>query len=291
MQTNSNSSKRPWRKVLYDIQSYPDNYVDPQKFLEELDLTIQSKILTFSELLIGATVIAQQLTVLALFLTLYKYIMVKYLTFAGIVSLDISILMVGYLTKLLLTDQTDGHKHNIYKTILSSIVSCLCLRIATPILQTLTSSFSDDTIHALVIFFSVVHLIFHDYLFINNSENESEVFEGTLSLNAAMLTSLLLASRLDQIEMVFGFVVLAIISFSFFPQIARLLKKRSNILHCYALLCKWLLASCLLFALDKALFAIYELLMFVLLAIAPYWMMKMQSYKKSLRGPWDIASL
>lgn len=51
----------------------------------------------------------------------------------------------------------------------------VCLRIVSPVLQTLTSSYSNDTIDALVIIFSTIHLVFYDYAYVNGTK---EVFTG-----------------------------------------------------------------------------------------------------------------
>jgi hypothetical protein len=51
----------------------------------------------------------------------------------------------------------------------------ICLRIVSPVLQTLTSSYSNDTIDALVIIFSTIHLVFYDYAYVNNTK---DVFTG-----------------------------------------------------------------------------------------------------------------
>ena len=36
MATHSQGPAKKWRKILYEKQDYPDNYVDPEQFLKEL---------------------------------------------------------------------------------------------------------------------------------------------------------------------------------------------------------------------------------------------------------------
>jgi phosphatidylinositol glycan class C protein len=162
------------------------------------------------------------------------------------------------------------------------------LRLAAPVLRTLTLSISGDTVHALGITFATIHLAFHDYAFINS---KSDVFSGTISMNAAMFTAIILASRLDNIELVVAFLLLAVICFSLYPRIARLIKNRS--LHLYILwtLVQWLVASVSLYFFDSALFTAYEVGMVCLWFVGPYMYFHMQAYKKSMRGPWDIAEV
>jgi phosphatidylinositol N-acetylglucosaminyltransferase subunit C len=174
-----------------------------------------------------------------------------------------------------------------WESLHSILLFGICLRIAAPVLATLTSSFSDDTIHALAIGFCGLHLIFHDY---SLSCHESDYFP--ISLNAAMFTAVLLASRLDEIQMVFGFVLFAVICFSLFPLTARKVRHQSAYLHVLVTLVEWCLATLTLWRLDITLFAIYEGFIVLLLLICPLWMAHMQThYKRPLRGPWDIAKL
>jgi len=49
-------------------------------------------------------------------------------------------------------------------------------------------------------------------------------FSGTISLNAAMFMTVLLASRLRAIEDVFLFAVLSVLSFAVFPVTMRIIK-------------------------------------------------------------------
>lgn len=276
-------NKKQWRKVLYEKQPYPDNYVDPSRFLEELDTKSASiSQLSYRSMLLGSSIIVQQLTVVTIFLTFYQLIMMRTVTIRGVVLFDVIFLIVGYTFQIVLSEVQQ--EFNIFQSLKGGLLFGVFLRIAAPVLQTLTSSFSDDTIHALAIVFSALHLVFHDYAFINC---DSDNFSGTISLNAAMFTAVLLASRLHEIEMVFIFILLAVVCFSLFPQTARIVKRRSSALHLLITWLQWIFASFLLWYLDKTLFAIYQLFV-AFLILGPLWLIRMQVYKKALKGPWDI---
>lgn len=32
-----------WRKILYEKQAYPDNFIDPSKFFDELDTVVKQE--------------------------------------------------------------------------------------------------------------------------------------------------------------------------------------------------------------------------------------------------------
>lgn len=98
---------------------------------------------------------------------------------------------------------------------LSSLIVLVGVLLAlSPVLATLTNSFSDDTIWVLTILLMLIHVVFHDYGYIIGS---SEKFEGPVSLNAAIFASVLLGSRLPSNLHVFTLIFLAIELFALFP--------------------------------------------------------------------------
>jgi len=277
--------RKPWKRVLYEKQNYRDNFVDPDKFLDQLNVEQPSKThVSFASLFLSASVVAQQFTVVSSFITVYKYLLLDNSHLYKIAALDGGLLIVGYGVQFLLDDGQVDLKRSIHTTILLGIY----MRVAAPVLRTLTSSFSGDTIHALALTFSTIHLTFHDYAYVNS---ETSSFSGTLSLNAAMFTAIILASRLNNIELVVALLFLAVICFSLFPSLARLVKKRSLNLHVLLTAIQWIAASVALFYLDTALFVAYESGIFIIWLLGPYVYFYMQVYKKSMRGPWDIAEV
>lgn len=267
-QTNrfDDHEKTPWKRLLYEQQNYPDNHVDESQFLANLKRQIDTHIedkrqeVNYNVLLsmiFEATLIVQQLTVVATFVALYKHIMNRYMTFRGLIAFDSIALLLGYLLTYLLSDK---QQIGVRKGVQSLVIMGICLRVAAPVLQTLTSSFSDDTIYALGILFSITHVIFHDYSYMSDMDPNAKI--GTISLSAAMLTAILLASRIKQIEIVFGFVLLAVISFSLFPITSKLIYNRSKALHVSTLFLEWTLASFLLLHIRELLpiFFVYQVI-------------------------------
>jgi phosphatidylinositol glycan class C protein len=277
--------KRPWKRILYEKQPYKDNYVDPVKFLDQLNMEkTPAAQITLHSLFVNASVIAQQFTVVSLFLTVYKYLLVDASNLYRVGALDVSLLLLGCGVQFLLDEGNLMVSRSIQTTLLFGIY----LRVAAPVLRTLTLSISGDTVHAMGITMATMHLVFHDYAYINS---QTEVFSGTISVNAAMFTAIILASRLDNIELVVAFLLLAVICFALYPSVARLIKNKS--LHLYILLTilQWLATSVALYFLDSALFVAYEAGMVCLWLVGPYVYFHMQVYKKSMHGPWDIAEV
>jgi phosphatidylinositol glycan class C protein len=240
--------------------------------------------ITLNSLFLNASVIAQQFTVVSSFLTVYKYLLVDASNLYRVGALDVSLLLLGCGVQFLLDEGNLMLSRSLQTTLLFGIY----LRVAAPVLRTLTLSISGDTVHAMGITMATIHLVFHDYAYINSN---TEVFSGTISVNAAMFTAIILASRLDNIELVVAFLLLAVICFALYPSIARLIKNKSLHLYILLTLLQWLAASVALYFLDSALFVAYEAGMMCLWLVGPYVYFHMQVYKKSMHGPWDIAEV
>lgn len=275
---------RSWRKILYLRSNFPDNYID-SKFLATLNNNKSPSNASFSAFILDTTCMLQQLTILAIFVAIYKLLVDNIFNFQDVIIFDATLLIAYYVIHLVLADERgDGFLIGTELVLISGI----CLRVTAPVLQTLTSSFSDDTVYALSISFSILHLIFYDYSFVYGSKQLSS---GTLSLNAAMVAAIMLASRIDQIEQVFSFILFAVICFYMYPSTARLLKKRSNIHHIVTIVVHWLIATALLSKIDVIYLIAYESIMIVILFVSPLCMYGMQSRKRLLHGPWDIAAV
>lgn len=310
--------KQRWRKILYEKQYYHDNYIDVNNFLEHIDTTsrLDTYSLSYGKLVFDTSVVAHQVTIIVIFLTIYKYIVrgQSLPKINGYIALiDVLLLLLCYCTNRwtqhggsrpsggsidaagstsrtyhvpyqTVQNQAQENIENggLFTTIQSSCVFVICLRLAAPILQTLTSSFSDDTIHALAIVFSTLHLVFYDYEFVDNLDGGG--VSGTLSLNAAMFTAVLLASRLNNLEVVLGFILLAVIVFTIFPIVIRSVKARDASLYFTATVFMSLLAFVMLWRLDVTLFAIYFIVLVFIWIVCPFWLMRMQIYKKTVNA-------
>jgi Phosphatidylinositol N-acetylglucosaminyltransferase len=137
-----------------------------------------------------------------------------------------------------------SRKAKVLQRVSDAIFLALFLRIEASVLQTLTASFSTDTVERLTMTGMIIHLFTCDYSYANgnnntnnngnglsssgvplslsnnNNNNKRPTFHGgTVSLNAAFFSTILLASRLkaEATLQVYIFVASAIILFAFFP--------------------------------------------------------------------------
>lgn len=277
-----------WKRILYERQPFRDDYYDPEKFFDQLELKTQSKEdISFVSIVTGVSMVAQQLTLVTIFFAVYKLSKNEGSIFSIINVLNLLLLILGFCFHLYF----DGGNLKIISTLQNTLLFGIYLRVAAPILHTLTHSFSGDTIHALAITFSTIHLVSYDYNLKGKNDQKENRSAGILSLNAAMFTAIILASRLKNIETVASFLLLAILLFVLFPEVGRKIKSYSINLHLILTFSKWLIASVLLYFLDKTLFYVYQILMCILCFVGPLLFVNMLSYKKAFRGPWDIAEI
>jgi phosphatidylinositol glycan class C protein len=277
--------KHAWHRVLYEHQPYPDNYIDPLRFLDQLRVVTPVVNLSAGELLFNSIMVVEELTSVALFVTVYLYLMRPGASAWPLISLETIVMVAGYFTLKLY----DSELLDIRTAVWNIAIFCCYVRIIAPILQSLTSSYSDDTIYALSLLFSTVHMLTQDYKYMRNV---TQRFSGTLSLNAAMFTAVLLASRFESLDKTSGFMGLAMIIYYVMPSVIRFLYARSPIAYVSTAATLWAIVTVLLAKLDRTLFVAYESIVFFVLVISPFGLRFVGGiYKRSLRGPWDIADI
>lgn len=276
----------PWRRECFSSQPYPDNYID-ETFLQQLNdnemSSIQQK-MTVAEVFFNTSTVVQQISLVAIFLVVSKFAARENADVKYLVLFDAILIVVGIATQRFM--KSDRIK--LLESFFSFLLAGILLRIVAPVLQTLTASYSMDTVYALALFFSTIHLASFDYSYITTS---SDFFLGTISLNAAMFTAVLLASRLKNVQMVVGFVFLGMLLFSQFPQVAKSIYLHSAKLYIFTSVLLLSVASFLFFKLDFTLLCIYLGVIFFTWVVSPIFFLYMQRFKSKKNGPWDIAKL
>jgi hypothetical protein len=141
-----------------------------------------------------------------------------------------TIIIVGALLLILIYNSQVESKQNqpakIKQRATDGILSAILLRLMASLLQSLTASYSSDTLYALVLVGFALHVLACDYSYANgrqlhlkvdaNSFKRPMFHGGTVSLNSALFSTTLLVSRLDTTEAYF-FVYFAVVLFAFYP--------------------------------------------------------------------------
>ena len=179
--------KPPWRKILWAEQPYPDNYVDKTFLASVLTYTDTTRydLLTLVK---ASTVVTQQLSTVAFFSMLFYLCYYERLSAGALLCLELLLLLLGSAAALCAAQNAaPGPSLGTTQALRSGAGQLLILvgwlLALSPILATLTRTFSDDTICALTISLFVCHLVSHDYAY---ASHYSSRLQGSLSLNAAI---------------------------------------------------------------------------------------------------------
>ncbi|XP_043941117.1 phosphatidylinositol N-acetylglucosaminyltransferase subunit C [Protopterus annectens] len=275
-----------WRKVLYEHQAFPDNYVD-QRFLEELQKNIYVRQYEYWSVVRESSVVTQQLASVCVFVVLWWYMDQGVLLPHWLFGTGLLFSLIGYLLFDVI-DTGQGRRQN-GRTRWADLKSATLFLTFTygfsPLLKTLTESISTDTIYAMSVFMLLGHLVFFDY------GANAAVVSSTLSLNMAIFASVCLASRLPRSFHAFVTVTFAIQIFALWPMLQKKLK--ASVPCCYLGVTVLCTVSALLGLLTISGVAalLFALLLFSVSFLCPLYLIQLQHYKDNIHGPWDEAEI
>lgn len=174
----------------------------------------------------------------------------------------------------------------------STVLICGALLGLSPILKSLTQSTASDSIWAISFWLMIINVIFFDY-----GGGIGATFPASLSTNAALMASTVLASRLPSTSQVFSLTLFSIQVFGLFPIFRRHLRHISWTGHAAL---TWLLvmgagAGVALslsgggWAAAIAGVVLGSLLTGFAMGMCTWWLIGLQRYKNEIHGPWDPA--
>ncbi|KXJ94175.1 phosphatidylinositol N-acetylglucosaminyltransferase-domain-containing protein [Microdochium bolleyi] len=183
-------------------------------------------------------------------------------------------------------------------TIKSAVLIYFTLLGLSPILKSLTRSTSSDSIWSMSFWLLVINIFFYDY-----SGGVGVKFPASLSTNAALMASTVLASRLPSTGQVFSLTLFSIEVFGLFPVFRRYARHRSWRYHAALSLSLIVgagggLGIILTDVSDSDAWPWKAGLMGVLVAMllsivamggCSWWLISLQKYKEAINGPWDQA--
>lgn len=158
-----------------------------------------------------------------------------------------------------------------------------------PLFHTMTAAISDDTAVATATCSLLLHLLTHDYAFLNSSTAR---LGSSVSLGAAMFAAALLASRLPSTFAVFADVLLALVLFILFPHLRRDARRCSTLAHVALTAAVHAAALTAVLALPgsgRLLAAGYVAAVAAIVGCCPVWLIRMMAFKEQINGPWDEA--
>eukprot|EP00744_Colponema_vietnamica_P018229 GILI01025711.1.p1 GENE.GILI01025711.1~~GILI01025711.1.p1 ORF type:complete len:337 (+),score=56.60 GILI01025711.1:168-1178(+) len=279
----------PWKKILYETQVfYEDNHVD-DSFLASLVTNANVTSYDYWTMTDRTTVVTQEISTLAIFFIIFAHTLWGDISETALTAIDAILLLAGYLLRILV-EPAPPSALEIVSSLKSGCILIFTLLSLSPVLQTLTRTYSNDTIYSLTITLSILHVFLFDYTYIVKPKTtfSESAFTGAISLNAAMFAAVLLASRLPSIMHVFAFMFFSIQIYAFWPLVRRSIRNCSRRLHLCVTVLMVLATWVLLSLLSTILAIVYFLSIAFITFICPMWLIWIQKYKNEIQGPWDI---
>ncbi|PVU86486.1 hypothetical protein BB559_004274 [Furculomyces boomerangus] len=285
---NSNTKRKKWQKKLYIKQDYPDDYVD-ETFLIEMQKNVNVRIYDYWSVVTESIAVTQHFSSILIFVAVFLKLYKDEITESILLWFSILGLLLGSLLWDRIVSREKKTEPLVLKMgMLRSVANfALILYFLSPVLRTLTVDTSTDTIIALAVVFFLLNLGFHDYG-TNNLTKISSI--GSISVNAAVLACVLLASRLSSNNAVYALLVYALLWFALFPLLRRLLiavSTKSSIILTIILAVG---GTVLFLSISKAVSLVHFSITFIITFVSPLWFLWIQRYKNEIHGPWDEAT-
>ena len=310
---------KPWRRILYEHQPYPDNHTD-STFLERLVLNGRVVPRRLSKVILDAWTVSQQCAVVALKTCCTVGLMHGLVESNQVLTFTCALLLLG----LVLTIVVIGFRYTVMQFLRIGPLMAVTLLLLTPLFQTMTSAISDDTALSTSVVALLVSLFFHEYFEkgvegtagvrnipsnvpSNTSENTPNTISLTnsnttslnkvgngISLGASMLATSILASRLTDPSAVFADVLLATTLFVLFPFASRFLSKRLFKVHVVGVGVSHACAVSAMYHMTVGsvpLITAYSLLILFITFLCPITLTNLMRFKKQINGPWDEADV
>jgi phosphatidylinositol glycan class C protein len=221
-----------WEKVLHKDQDFPDNYVD-STFLQEMEKNVNVRKLVYGDVVWESFQINIHVTAIIFFVGIFIHLYDKLITPSVLIAASFLTLAAGYaiwdfyLDGLTATSQAERESINSIrvKIFSSSIILTIVLLGLSPLLKTLTKDISSDSLWAMTTVMLIFNAAFHDY---TSPLKTTAQFPDSLSINAAIFSCVLLASRLDSVIDVFALMLIGLEMFAVFPVFQRYLRVFMN---------------------------------------------------------------
>lgn len=267
--------EKPWKKLLYLRQPYPDNYTDVS-FLDQLKRNTSVAKYSYKKLFQDFSLIAFYASLLLLvnvnFTGIYSHMWLPYLP---------TVLSSMLAVVCLWADSRSGSSHQFKAYVVISVL----LLLVSPVLRSLTESTSLDSIWAVSTIMTILNIVCHDY-----SLDVTGSYRSILSTNMSFANGIVLASRLLSSTRVFSFLVFSIEISILVPLFDFRLRQLLSAGH-YVLVSGVCMVTswALYFAYGPGLVFLYVLGLVFVLVVLPLFFVSLQKYKNELQGPWDIA--
>ncbi|OJA18702.1 hypothetical protein AZE42_01256 [Rhizopogon vesiculosus] len=298
-------SSTGWKKVLWETQPFPDNYIHPHSFLSSLRRNPNFKPYTYWPLVLLSCPITQHLATIFTFLAVFVRLKERWLDARVLLWVSIISFFGGYALCEILSYSntvngvpsrqtsciaipelfTDWLHQSGSKTIKSSLLVFLALMGLSPVLRTLTAATSSDSIWALSACLFLLNALLADYSTLKPAPHSQERLTSVLSMNAAISSSVVLASRLPDDLAVFSLVLFAVQLFALFPIMRHRLQVAPQVVQILFTLTLCVVSFVLTVPLSISVASIYAGILIAVTFVAPGVLVWAQKYKKQVTSP------
>ncbi|KAI0361638.1 phosphatidylinositol N-acetylglucosaminyltransferase [Trametes cingulata] len=280
-----------WERVLWKKKPYPDNYV-PRSFLSSLSRNPNFKPYTYWHLVVLSCPISQHLASIFVFLAVFMRLQQHLLDPRALVWISAGVFIAGYMVWEILdftTVDKVARYTNRAKTLKASILVFLALMSLSPVLKTLTAATSSDSIWALSASLFILNALLADYTALRPQSHRRERLTSVLSMNAAISSSVVLASRLPDDISVFGLILFSVQTFALFPMLRRRIQDAARPLQIIVTVFLVGLSLLLTYPLSTTATYLYTFCFIFVTFVAPGMLVWAQRFKNEIRGTWDPA--
>nr|CAB3264860.1 phosphatidylinositol N-acetylglucosaminyltransferase subunit C-like [Phallusia mammillata] len=276
-------NKFRWKRVLYEDQSVPDNYVD-DSFLKSRKTSAQTY--HFQTLFVSSLAILQQLCVVCCFVLVWFHMREGNLTPMVVLTMCISVTLVCC---FVFTMYSNEQKYIRFFIITDGLKTALLLLIytglASPILQTLTHTISTDTLYTMTSMMLLGHLIFHDY------GSSGILVSQSVSLNMAIFAAVCLSSRFETAFHTFATIMMALQLFGLWPMVRRRIAAKNQVVLPVITFVLFMIIVAVLVHYSVVCAVAFGCIGLLINFIFPFILVKLQPQKDNIYGPWDEAVL
>jgi len=268
--------------VLYEAQPFEDDFTGPH-FLAELELNRGVRPRAFRALVADTVGVGQQLSLVTATALLFYCAAQGRLHPAALLRLDAALLAAGALLRAALRGPAGGAQ----AAREAAVLACGSWALS-PLLASLTSNVSGDTVAACAAAAFVLHLYLHDY---SLRADVAATLPGSASLGGALTGVTLLASRLPSTPCVTAALLFSLQAFVAWPFLRRDLvraSRRGALAAALALHCATLTA---LARVSRLLAAVLAAALLALTLGCPAALVRCHRLKRRINGPWDEATL
>ena len=216
---NPSPTRAKWRKVAYGGMQpgFDDNHID-DSFLEGMVMNANVVKRDMLKVMQDSVSISQYLCIVILVGLVWNDTLRSTLDETSLLYLDVSLLGSGFLVLLLTKEMLSVDLRLHY--LLNVFFFTTGLYVLAPIYQTLTRSISSDSIWAVTVSLLILHLFLQDYSGSTvraHGALKNPTLTSFISLNASVVASIFIASRLPSRLHVFAIMLFSLQVFLFAP--------------------------------------------------------------------------